>query len=276
MSYKIVCDSSANMLGFDGVDFSAVPLHITVNDVDFIDDKDIDLVQMQAALKAPKCRSVTACPSPEDWISAFGDAENVFVITITGGLSGSNASANVAKGIYEDEHPGRHVYVCDSLSVGPEMVLLAERVRELIDSGMAAERIARELDVYHRSTHLYFSLGSLNNLANNGRVNALLAKGIGLLGMRILGRASDIGKLQPMDKCRGDRKALVWLRDQLKEEGYKGGKIIISHTNNEAAALELSRLIEQEYGTFNGYIMENRGLTGYYAEPMSVLLGFEA
>lgn len=276
MEFKIVCDSSANLLSFDRIPFASVPLHITVSDVDYIDDANIDLVAMQAALKAPKVKSVTACPSPEDWISAFGDAENVFVITITGGLSGSNASANVAKGIYEDEYPGRHVYVCDSLSVGPEMVLLAERVRELIEAGVKSDRIEKELEIYHRSTHLYFSLGSLNNLANNGRVNAILAKGIGLLGMRILGRASDIGKLQPMDKCRGDRKALIWLKDQLKEEGYNGGKIIISHTNNEPAALELKNLIIAEYGSFNGYIMENRGLTGYYAEPMSVLLGFEA
>lgn len=276
MEYKIVCDSSANLLSFDRIPFSAVPLHITVNDVDYVDDADIDLVDMQAALKAPKCKSLTACPSPEVWLRAFGDAENVFVITITGALSGSNASAHVAKGIYEDEHPGRHVYVFDSLSVGPEMVLLAERARELIEAGVMPQRIEKELAVYHRSTHLYFSLGSLNNLANNGRVNAILAKGIGLLGMRILGKASDVGKLQPLDKCRGDRKALVWLIDQLRAENYNGGKIIISHTNNEAAAIGLSTLIADEYGSFNGYIMENRGLTGYYAEPLSLLIGFEA
>lgn len=276
MTYRIVTDSASNLTALDGVDFDYVPLHITVDGVDFIDREGVDLVAMQAALKAPKCHSSTACPSPEDWIRAFGGADAVFVVTITGELSGSCASANVAKGIYEDENPGKKVYIFDSLSTGPEMVLLAERIRELIDSGMSPERIEREVNVYARSTHLYFSLGSINNLANNGRVNALLAKGIGLLGMRILGKASDIGKLQPMDRCRGDKKALVWLVKQLHELGYSGGRIILTHTDNEAAAVELKKLIEADFGDVGVRIMPNTALCAYYAEPLSVLMGFEA
>lgn len=276
MNYRIVTDSASNLTSLEGADFAYVPLHITVNGTDFIDREGVDLVAMQAALKAPKCHSSTACPSPEDWISAFGGADVVFVVTITGELSGSCASANVAKGIYEDENPGKKVYIFDSLSTGPEMVLLAERIRELINEGLEPECIEREINIYARSTHLYFSLGSINNLANNGRVSTLLAKGIGLLGMRILGRASDIGKLQSMDKCRGDRKALVWLVKQLHETGYSGGKILLSHTDNLAAAVELKKLIEDDFGDVGIRIMPNTALCAYYAEPLSVLMAFEA
>ena len=54
------------------------------------------------------------------------------------------------------------------------------------------------------------------------------------------------------------------------------GKIIIAHNNNEAGALELKKLIENTFGIFNGTIQKTRALCSYYAEPGSLLIGFEA
>lgn len=50
MSIKIVSDSSANLTEFDGLEFVSVPLHIIVGDREFVDDKGIDVGQMQEAL----------------------------------------------------------------------------------------------------------------------------------------------------------------------------------------------------------------------------------
>ena len=84
------------------------------------------------------------------------------------------------------------------------------------------------------------------------------------------------GTLLPMDKCRGEKKALNKLVNHLKKCGYKNGKIIIAHNNNETGAEELSKLIEDEFGLFNGKINKTRALCSYYAEPGSILIGFEA
>ena len=78
------------------------------------------------------------------------------------------------------------------------------------------------------------------------------------------------------DKCRGEKRALKKLIDHLKECGYTDGKIIIAHNNNEAGALELKKLIENTFGIFNGTIQKTRALCSYYAEPGSLLIGFEA
>ena len=62
----------------------------------------------------------------------------------------------------------------------------------------------------------------------------------------------------PLDKCRGEKRALKKLIDHLKECGYTDGKIIIAHNNNEAGALELKKLIENTFGIFNGTIQKTR------------------
>lgn len=51
---------------------------------------------------------------------------------------------------------------------------------------------------------------------------------------------------------------------------------IIVHNQNEAAALQLKMRIEELFGTFNDVIHPERALCCYYAEPGSVMVGFEA
>ena len=147
---------------------------------------------------------------------------------------------------------------------------------ERIKAGFAPDDIYKTLLEYKDKTHLYFSLASLNNFAKNGRISPVIAAGIGLLGVRVVGKASDEGTLLPLDKCRGEKRALKKLIDHLKECGYTDGKIIIAHNNNEAGALELKKLIENTFGIFNGTIQKTRALCSYYAEPGSLLIGFEA
>lgn len=276
MKMKIVADSSANLLSLPDIDFGLVPLHIIVGENDYIDDDKIDLTAMQENLSSYKGKTSTSSPSPHEWENAFGDADVVFCITITSSLSGTYNSAVIAKDIYEHNHTGRKVYVLDSLSTGPEIALFIEKIAELIKAGFAPDDIYKTLLEYKDKTHLYFSLASLNNFAKNGRISPVIAAGIGLLGVRVVGKASDEGTLLPLDKCRGEKRALKKLIDHLKECGYTDGKIIIAHNNNEAGALELKKLIENTFGIFNGTIQKTRALCSYYAEPGSLLIGFEA
>lgn len=274
--YKIVTDSSANLPALSRVDFASAPLHILVGDLDFVDVPSADLTAMQAALDAHKGPSSTACPSPGAWKTAFGDAETIFCVTLTSKLSGTYDTANIAKQMYEAEHPGRKVYVYDTLSTGPEMVLLIEKIREMILSGAAAEEIDHAARDYMHHTHLLFSLASIDNLARNGRINRVIAKGISLLGIRVVGTANETGALEMLDKCRGDQRAISCMVEHMKQRGYTGGRIIIAHNGNQSAAEALKKLIKKEFGAVRCDIHPTRGLCSYYAEPQSLLLGFES
>lgn len=276
MKFKIVSDSSANLSVINGISFESVPLHIIVGDNDFTDDESLNLDLMNETLASYKGKSSTSCPSTQEWIDAFADADAVFCVTITSGLSGAYSSAKIAESMYKSEHKDSKVFVIDSLSTGPEMVLIINKLIELINSGMDPDTIYENICSYQKKTHLYFSLSSLDNLAKNGRISHVLAKGIGILGIKIVGKASNEGTLAPLDKSRGDMRAYKCLISHMKKCGYNGGNVVISHSNNPAGANELNELVKNEFGYNDAIIMENRGLCSYYAEPGSILIGFEA
>ena len=274
MSYKIVSDSSSNLQVLEGVDYASVPLKIVTAEKEYTDDAGLDTALMMKELAAYKGRSGTACPSVGEWLEAFGQAENVFAVTITSSLSGCYNSCVQAKAAYE-ETPGRRVCCLDTLSTGPEMVLIIEKLRALIAAGLDFDQIERRIREYMKHTHLVFMLESVDNLAKNGRVSPLVARAVGVLGIRIVGKASDEGILQQLHKCRGENRGLDAMLREMEEHGYKGGRVSISHGCNESAALALRDRIKASHPRAEISILPFAGLCSYYGEKGAVLAGFE-
>lgn len=272
---KIVADSSANLMELKTVAFDAAPLKIITAEREFVDDQNLDLDEMIGFFKSYKGRSQSSCPNPEDWLTTFGDAEDVFCVAITSGLSGSYNAACIAKEMYETEHPGRRVFVIDSLSAGPELTLIVEKLEEMIAEGKSYEEICSYIPEYQKKTGLLFMLESLNNFAANGRVSPAVAKIAGVLGIRIVGKVSDVGTLEPTDKCRGEEKSLKTILKHLKESGLKTGKVILAHCLNEPAANALKNMIETDLPGVAVKIGINLGLCSFYAEKGGLLVGFE-
>lgn len=275
MQFKIVADSSSNVRSMDGVSFANVPLKIITKEKEYVDDQTLDLAQMVEELKAYKGTSGTSCPNVVEWMEAFGDADAVFAIAITSNLSGSCNAARQAAEEYMEEHPDRKVCVLDSLSAGPELRLIAEKIREGILAGKAFEDIEAETREYMKHTHLLFTLQSLANLARNGRVNPAVAKLAGVLGIVIVGKASDVGTLQQMHKCRGEKRAIDTLYKEMKAHGYAGGRVRIGHNFNLAGAQVLREIILAEFPGADISIEQSAGLCLFYAEEGGLLVGYE-
>ncbi|MDY4968715.1 MAG: DegV family protein [Lachnospiraceae bacterium] len=276
MNYRIVSDSGSNLRKLDSdIAFASVPLKISTDEREFVDDSALQVDEMITYLDGYKGKSGTACPGIGEWLEAFGEADAVFCFTITSTLSGSCNAARLAGEEYEAEHPGRHVCIVDSLSAGPEMKLLIEKLLELIGQGMEYEMICKEIMEYKEHTGLLFSLESLKNLANNGRVSPAVAKIAGVLGIRVVGCASERGELEPMDKCRGEKKALPAVIRHMKEMGYAGGHVRIDHCCNAAAAEKLAHTLQGEYPQADIRIGETFGLCSFYAEKGGLMIGFE-
>ena len=276
MDIKIVSDSSSDLLELSGVGFASVPLKILSGEREYVDDAGLDVPEMVAALAAYKGRTSTSCPNVGEWLEAFGDAEGVFTVAITSNLSGSHNAAVQAAEVYMEEHPGRRVCCLDSLSTGPEMVLIAERLRELIREGHDFDTIERKIRDYMRRTHLLFMLERVDNLARNGRVSPLIATAVGLLGIRIVGKASDEGTLQQLHKCRGERKGLEALIGEMSALGFAGGRVRVAHVCNEALGYTVRERILERWPTSDVTVIPTRGLCSFYAERGGVLVGFES
>ena len=64
-------------------------------------------------LKQYKGKSGSSCPNVGEWLEAFGDADEVFGITISKHLSGSYNAARHAADTYMAEHPARKAFIFD-------------------------------------------------------------------------------------------------------------------------------------------------------------------
>ena len=243
---KIITDSSSNLYTLEGVNYETTPLKIITDSKEFTDDANLDIEEMVNFLENYKGKSSSSCPNPDDWLNAFGDADEIFCITITATLSGSYNSACTAKTIYEEQYPEKKIFVLNSLSTGPEMGLIAEKIKALILENKDFDEICSHISEYSKKTALLFMLESMHNLANNGRVSQIAAKAAGILGIRVIGKASEKGDLEQLNKCRGEKKAAETVFAQMKKLGYNGGKVKISHCFNEQNGLKLKEIIEKE------------------------------
>ncbi len=276
MSYKIAADSSSNVYNMEGIDYACVPLKVSVGNTEYVDTPEADVAEMVKALKTTKEETRTSCPNIYDWQEAFSDADNVFAVTITSGLSGSYTAAVNAKRIYEEANKDTKIHIIDSLSAGPELKLLIEKLKELIHQKLPFEEIKEKIEEYKKRTRLFFCLESLTNFARNGRVSPALAQVVGFLGIRIVGTASDAGTLEPLSKPRGEKKALLNLYEHIKSSGFSGGKVRIAHCENKPFATALKELISKDFPKSDIEIAPCGVLCSYYAEIGGLLVGIES
>lgn len=280
MKHIIVSDSSCNIHTLtntaDDSAFACVPLKIRIGEKEFTDNALLNTSEMLWEMYAYKGKSSSSCPSPEEWAEQFRRADEVFALTITSSLSGSYNSAMTARTMVLEEQPDKKICIIDTLSTGPEMMLLIEKLNEYFKEGLDFDTICDKIRIYQQHTHLIFHLESLDNLVKNGRTSKLIAKMADVLNIHIVGCASREGTLEVLHKCRGANRSYSSMLKEMIQNGYSNGKVIISHCENEAGAKLLKSKIEAAYETPDIRILPTGGLCSFYAERKGILLGYES
>jgi fatty acid-binding protein DegV len=95
-----------------------------------------------------------------------------------------------------------------------------------------------------------------------------------VLGIRVVGKASDEGTLEQLEKCLGGKKALKSIVANMKLQGYAGGEARIAHCNNADAAASLQKLLLSEFPEAKTEVHPCGGLCSFYAEEGGLLVGF--
>lgn len=273
MNYKIVSDSASNLL--QGTQwYQSVPLKI-LGQQEYIDDGSQDVAEMVHHLKHFKGKSSSSCPNVSDWLDAFEGHQCIFAVTITQRLSGSYNAAVQAANTYREEHPDARIYVIDSMAAGPEMAMIVDKIRTLMDQGMDPDQVMEQVKDYQGHLYTLFCLESLTNLARNGRVNPTVAKLAGVLGIRVCGEAQQ-GQIVPIHKARGAKKALNTLVEMIVERGFHDGCLLrVAHCFAPETAQALGDAILEKFPGAR-FQMETTGvLCSYYAEQGGLMIGFE-
>lgn len=274
MAFRIVADSSANVLALPGMNYTTVPMKI-VAAKEYVDDQNLNVAGMVRDLQLHKGKSGSSCPNVGEWLEAFGEEAYIFGLTITKHLSGSYNAAQQAATTYMEEHPGRKVFIIDSLSAGPEMMMIVDKILQCEAEGHDFETTKELVLDYANHNHTLFCLESMMNLARNGRTSMAVAKIASIIGIRVVGDVQG-GQITPVHKPRGAKGATGKLFEMMKERGFRDGNILrIAHCFGEEAAFALRDKVLEEFPNTK-FILEPTGaLCSFYAEEGGLMIGFE-
>lgn len=271
---KLIIDSSSNMKSDPDHNVEVVPLTISFGGKDYIDDQNLNIREFLNDMNQNQVAGKTTCPSIQAWLNALEGTEKAIIITMTSGMSGTFSSALQAKTMYEEKHPTSQIIVVDSRSAGPELTIVLHGIEKMIQGDIRFVDLEEVIAKFRMRTHLLFILQSLHNLSLNGRVSPVAAKVASLLKINLIGTASKEGKLEPLTKARGMKKAMRELLKYMEDDNYHGGEVIIDHCENEKDAEIIKDKILAEYPDAQVTIRPMRGLCSFYAEEGGIMVGF--
>lgn len=282
MKYKIVADSCCDLFSkeysTEKVSFSTAPLTITVGDVNFIDVESLDTKQLIAAMKVNKSAPKTACPSPESFMDEMEGYDNIFCVTLSSKLSGSYNSACLAAKSIKEKSPHKKILIIDSLSASAGMILIVNKLKELIESEQYTfEEISTKIIAFRNATRVRFVLHDMGNLIKAGRMSKVLGLVVSVLNIKpILGDDGE-GEIKMCANVIGTKKAMMKLSEYPIDKARTNGPdtpIVITHCYNEEDALYLKDLLITKLGLTNIKVYLMRGLSSFYASAKGLILAY--
>ena len=277
MKYKIVVDSCCELpenLKNDEK-FESVPLVLTVEGEDIIDDATFDQASfLKKVADSPNCPK-SSCPSPERYMKAYEcDAERIYAVTLSAELSGSYNSAVLGKNLFQEEHPDVNVHVFNSRSASIGETLIALKIVECEEAGLPFEETVAVVEKYIESQNTFFVLENLETLRKNGRLG--LVKGLVASALKIkpVMGSTDGGTICQLGQTRGMNKALVKMVDFIiqKTTDSENKVLAISHCNCPERAEILKEAILERMKLKDIIILDTRGVSSMYANDGGVIV----
>lgn len=280
MKFKIVadscCDFDENGKKLDNIQI--VPLTLHIGDTDIIDDETFDQLDFIKRVAEYPESPKSSCPSPGTYMEAYeGDYDCVFVVTLSGSLSGSWNSAEVGKKMYFEEHPDdkKKIHVFDSCSASAGEARIATYIHELASTeGESFESIVEKVNAYKLEMKTFFVIETLETLRKNGRLTGLQAIVATVLNIKPVMSATDEGVIIKLDQARGMEKALKKLAqiiaDTIKNPESK--VLAITHCNCPERAKWMKEQIESLVKFKEITIGETRGVATMYANDGGIII----
>ncbi|NMA87203.1 MAG: DegV family protein [Tissierellia bacterium] len=250
MNYKIVADSSCDLNDElkEKMGIGLVPLKIDAGGKTFVDDENLDAMELLEAMKSSSEPIKTSSPSPGDFLKEYEKGDNVFVVTLSSALSSTYSNAILAKNIAL-ETGNKFIHVFDSLSASIGETLISLKILESIQNNLNPKEIVSKVEEYIAEMKTFFILESLDNLMKNGRISKTMGHIASMLSIKPIMGGDDDGSIKLVEKVRGSKRAFNRLVDIIGEDGdeFQDKILGIAHANAPDKAEELKKAIEERY-----------------------------
>lgn len=279
MGIKIITDSCSDLPQeiLEEYNIKVIPLEIRFDDKSFLDGIGLTKNQFYAMMKEHKKLPKTSSPSPQQFINEFeGPEENILVITISSGLSGTYNSALIAKEIYEKENKNKKIHVIDSLSASVGEGLIVLKAAQMASNGMEIDELADYLRKCAQEGQVFFLLDTLENIIKGGRIGKVTGQIATLLSIKLIMKSDGNGIVDLAEKIRGSNRSFKRLVDIIGENctNIENKILAIAHANCHSKALEFKAMVEEKY-KFKEIIISTIGAAiGTYSGEGGILISF--
>jgi len=223
VTVRIVTDSACDLPQSvaDELTITIVPLSIRFGNEEFIDRQDLTVKEFWAKSAASPVLPETSAPPPGLFEQAYRNliaegATGIVVINLSGGLSATMQSAELAARSVADEIP---IAVVDSNSCTMGLgTIVASAARAAKAGASFSEVEALAIDLSAR-TKVWGALDTLENLKKGGRIGNAKALLASVLSIKPIIEVRN-GKVEEGGKQRTRKKALAFLIDKMKS--YEG------------------------------------------------------
>lgn len=276
--YKIVIDSCGELTAEMKEDghYCTIPLELEVGGYRITDDESFDQKDFLQRVKKSRTSPKSSCPSPECYMRAYeGEAEHVYVVTLSQKLSGSYNSAVLGARLYKEEHKdNKQIHIFDSCSASIGETLAGLRIQELEKAGECFEAVVEKAKAYIAEMNTFFVLETLETLRKAGRLSNIKALVASTLNIKPVMGSTDEGTIQQLGQARGMKKALSkMVDDMLAVTKYCEERILaISHCNCPERAQYVRELVEKTAKFKKILVVDTAGVSSMYANEGGVIL----
>lgn len=201
-------------------------------------------------------------------------AEEVVHFTISSGLSPTKTVAAKAAADVKKDYPKFEVYVVDPLTATVGQGALVRVALQYRNEGKTAQETYDYVNGLRLHIQHFIVANDLYYLKRGGRVSSVSAAVGSMLNIRPILSFDNDGKLVVLDKVKGNKKAIAYIKAKLEKEGPdEHDYVFIVHTDNEPCAKELEEYVKTKFG-IQPYVSIMGPVIGSHVGPGAFALGY--
>ena len=263
MKIAVVTDSNSGITQAQAKEMgvAVLPMPFMIDGETYYEDITLTREQFYQRLK-DNADIATSQPTPDSilkmWDKLLKESDQIIHIPMSSGLSGSCSTAMMLAG--EDEYEGK-VFVVDNRRISVTQYQSVKDAQMLAAMGMDGTQIKKRLEETAADSVIFITVDTLKYLKKGGRITPAAAALGTLLKIKpvliILGE-----KLDSFAKARTMKQAKTMMMNAIQKEldgrlhdsECRNYHLAIAHTDNEEAALEFKKEVEERFPNADVYM----------------------
>ena len=263
MKIAVVTDSNSGITQARAKEMgvAVLPMPFMIDGETYYEDITLTREQFYQRLK-DNAEIATTQPTPDSilkrWDKLLKEYDQIIHIPMSSGLSGSCSTAMMLAG--EDEYEGK-VFVVDNRRISVTQYQSVKDAQMLAAMGMDGTQIKKRLEETAADSVIFITVDTLKYLKKGGRITPAAAALGTLLKIKpvliILGE-----KLDSFAKARTMKQAKTMMMNAIQKEldgrlhdsECRNCHLAIAHTDNEEAALEFKKEVEERFPNADVYM----------------------